>query len=56
MKKQYIMPTVQLIVVELSSNMLAGSNEVGTTVYQEQAGENVKGLSRGQSSIWDDEE
>ena len=56
MKKTYMQPTIEVALIELQS-MIANSTVTGNKVdTEEDAGENVAGLSRHTSSIWGDED
>lgn len=49
-------PTIEVALIELQS-MIANSTVTGNKVYtEEDAGENVAGLSRHTSSIWGDDD
>lgn len=54
-KKNYIVPTMTVVNVNMQHTLLAGSGEVGVTSTEYNEGSNGAIRSRG-SSLWDDED
>ena len=57
-KKQYTEPTIKVMPLLSDNSLMAASDFDGRQVYNEEAGEGVTGLSRRQTTVWneDDEE
>lgn len=56
MKKQYLKPVMTEQMIEIEHNLLAGSGETGTRVYNQQEVTGVQGFSRSGRGGWDDDD
>lgn len=55
MKKQYLKPVMTEQLIEIEHNLLAGSGETGTNVYNQEVS-GVQGFSRSGRGGWDDDD
>lgn len=55
MKKQYLKPVMTEQLIEIEHNLLAGSGETGTNVYETTVS-GVQGFSRSGHGGWDDDD
>ncbi len=55
MKKQYLKPVMTEQMIEIEHNLLAGSGETGTNVYNQEVS-GVQGFSRSGRGGWDDDD
>ena len=55
MKKQYLKPVMTEQLIEIEYNLLAGSGETGTNVYNQEVS-GVQGFSRSGRGDWDDDD